>query len=277
MTTNRKTSLIICTAFVFYCTSCGNNQKQDQENTKTDSTHTDKAATPGKDPRTMGGAKSADQIAIDKAVGYIDVSDNPVLGYWVGNFGPNLINLTLTFIDNNTIEGFSVCAGNYRPIKGTIQYKKANPHSVVMSEPGDDPYDGTFKFEIDTDKKEIKGTWTPFTAKGNQPKTYTLVKKEFKYNPFAGDYSKTSTEKLMEDDVANMEVEALTIMRNEIYARHGYSFKDKAMRKHFEAKEWYMPMGVDIRDRLTDTEVENIELIYRYEDYYEENYNEYGR
>ena len=66
-------------------------------------------------------------------------------------------------------------------------------------------------------------------------------------------------------------------MRNEIYARHGYSFKDKAMRQVFDTVSWYMPMGIDIRDDLTDIEVQNIDLIYLYESYQEENYDDYGR
>ena len=69
----------------------------------------------------------------------------------------------------------------------------------------------------------------------------------------------------------------LEVMRNEIYARHGYSFKDKEMRTRFDSTSWYIPMGVDIREQLTDIEVQNIDLIYRYEEYYAENYDSYGR
>jgi len=36
-------------------------------------------------------------------------------------------------------------------------------------------------------------------------------------------------------------------------------------------------MGLDIRDKLSDIEVQNIELIYEYESYYEEEYDGYGR
>ena len=41
--------------------------------------------------------------------------------------------------------------------------------------------------------------------------------------------------------------------------------------------DWYVPMGVDIREKLTDVEVQNIELIYEYESYYDEEYDDYGR
>ena len=56
-----------------------------------------------------------------------------------------------------------------------------------------------------------------------------------------------------------------------------YSFNDKDMRARFDSTSWYIPMGVDIREKLTDIEVQNIDLIYRYEEYYAENYDSYGR
>ena len=49
------------------------------------------------------------------------------------------------------------------------------------------------------------------------------------------------------------------------------------MRQVFDTVSWYMPMGIDIRDDLTDIEVQNIDLIYLYESYQEENYDDYGR
>ena len=82
---------------------------------------------------------------------------------------------------------------------------------------------------------------------------------------------------MTEADVENHTAEELEIMRNEIYARHGYTFKNKEMRHFFEAQDWYVPIGVDIRSQLTNDEVENIALIYRYEEYYKVNYDDYGR
>ena len=66
-------------------------------------------------------------------------------------------------------------------------------------------------------------------------------------------------------------------MRSEIYARHGYSFKEKDMRYLFESKDWYMPMSNDVREKLSKSEIANIDLIYEYETYVEEYYDDYGR
>jgi hypothetical protein len=45
----------------------------------------------------------------------------------------------------------------------------------------------------------------------------------------------------------------------------------------FDSIDWYIPMGIDIRDKLTDIEVQNIDLVYTYEEYYNESYDDYGR
>ena len=74
------------------------------------------------DPRTYGGEKSTDQLLIDDMNAHIkdNLSYGPIdaLGIWTGSFGKNYINVSLTKIEGNRVEGFSVCAGNFRKIKG---------------------------------------------------------------------------------------------------------------------------------------------------------------
>jgi hypothetical protein len=146
-----------------------------------------------------------------------------------------------------------------------------------MKEPGTDQYDGEFHFVINTNKSIMEGSWTPFKKGAASSKKFALSKRTFEYNTDVGMYPQASSELLGEADVENMLEEELEVMRNEIYARHGYSFKDKEMRARFDSTSWYIPMGVDIREQLTDIEVQNIDLIYRYEEYYAENYDSYGR
>lgn len=277
MNKNPLLNLIISFHFLIFC-ACGSNKPNDANNSTDTSAKqalNTKRAHP--DPRNIGGDKSEEQIEIDNAIKNIAESTDPILGYWVGSFGNNMINLAISMVNDNEISGHSVCAGNYRPIKGTIKLNKANPHEVIMEEPGDDKYDGKFQFTLDLTKMELKGNWKPFKSKGNSEKNYVLTKKEFEYDPSAGVYPQGSQRLLTEADVENYGVEELEIMRNEIYARHGYSFKNKKMRQYFESKDWYVPVGVDIRAQLTNDEVENIALIYRYEEYYKINYDDYGR
>ena len=46
---------------------------------------------------------------------------------------------------------------------------------------------------------------------------------------------------LLFDDIADLSVEELRIARNEIYARHGYIFKDESLNNYFLSKSWYEP------------------------------------
>lgn len=275
MRTNTRFSFIICALFAFYCLSCGNKAETNTSPGNNDSTGT--ATQTGKDPRNIGGEKSDMQVAIDQAQVNIRSANDPLLGYWIGPFGKNMINLTLSGIKDTSIKGYSICAGNYRPITGSIKKVKKEEYQVEMSEPGDDKYDGKFTFTVNTGTNELSGKWEPFKAKGNEPKEFILYKRDFTYNENAGDHPETSTKVLEEADVENLTSDELEIMRNEIYARHGYSFKNKKMRYYFEAQDWYVPVGVDIRSQLSDTEVKNIDLIYRYEEYFKQNYDDYGR
>lgn len=229
-----------------------------------------------KDPRTIGPAKSKDQLRIEADIFSINSSENPAYGYWVGMFGKNKINIAIAEIEGDSIFGHSVCAGNFRAIKGTVKEGDApGKLKITMREPGDDKYDGQFDFVIDVDKEELSGSWVPYKYKGT--KTYTLSKINFEYDPNVGDHPEASTTYLEVPDVENLLPEDIEMIRNEIYARHGYSFTNLKIRRVFDEKDWYIPMGVDIRDQLTEIEAHNIDLLYNYEDYYDEYYNDYGR
>lgn len=231
-----------------------------------------------KDARNIGPAKPKAQFAIEEAHSKITNKDrNQMIGYWVGQFGQNKINIALTEIKDGTAIGHSICAGNYRLITGTEKELGPNRFEYNLNEPGDDQYDGNFEFTIDLEAGTLSGKWTPFKAESNKAKTYTLSKKEVVYNENNGEYTQASKKLLTEEDVENMDAYDLKLMRNEIYARHGYSFKNKEIRKHFEQFDWYIPTSVDVRENLKDIEVKNIALIYEYETYYEEYYDDFGR
>lgn len=231
------------------------------------------------DPRTYGGAKHEGQNFIDANAAPLEVnaSNEQLIGSYVGAFGQNMINITIFKAANGVAEGYSVCAGNFRKIDGTFSTTKGDVYVFSMKEPGDDKYDGKFDFTLIPETKTIEGKWTPFKAEGNSVKKYTLNKRSYKYDKTFGKYPMASQRELTDSDLNNLSEDELSEMRNEIYARHGYSFKSKDWRYHFEALDWYMPMGVDIREKLTDIEVVNIELIYEYESYFDDYYDDYGR
>ncbi|MCL2101240.1 MAG: YARHG domain-containing protein [Fibromonadales bacterium] len=66
-------------------------------------------------------------------------------------------------------------------------------------------------------------------------------------------------------DLQNLSKKDLRIMRNEIFARHGYIFQTNDMKTYFKSQDWYIPKYNDVNSMLTDIEIKNIELIKRYE------------
>lgn len=266
--------------FLALC-ACTNNEKSEEEKSKKSAnSELKEEALPikslTKDPRKIGPEKGSDQIHIEKNLKLINTSENPLFGFWVGAFGKNKINIALSNVSGDSIFGHSVCAGNFRPIKGSIIETGERTYKVYMREPGDDKYDGEFHFTIDLDAGKLVGNWQPYknTVK---PKTYELVKREYTYDPNIGDYPTASKQWYEVPDVENLLPEEAEMIRNEIYARHGYSFTNLKVRRIFDAKEWYIPISVDIREELTDLEAHNIDILYNYEDYYEDYYNEFGR
>ncbi|MEX1132329.1 MAG: YARHG domain-containing protein, partial [Flavobacteriales bacterium] len=80
-----------------------------------------------------------------------------------------------------------------------------------------------------------------------------------------GTYPQASSRELTATEVQTMTLADLRIMRNEIFARHGYIFKDAALSAHFSAQPWYKPMFDNVNHLLTPTERANISLIKQFE------------
>lgn len=86
-----------------------------------------------------------------------------------------------------------------------------------------------------------------------------------------------SNEELTSDFVSNLSKADIFILRNSIFARHGFAFRDKQLRMYFEQFEWYMPVFGDVKGELTEIEKKNIDLLLRYEQNAEEYYDTFGR
>ena len=199
-----------------------------------------------------------------------------ILGSYVGPFGDNKITLLVTKAGGGAVSGRSIVGGNDRPFDGTLTLEDGS-YSVVAKEPGDNKYDGVFKFKIaQTALNEVKGTWKPNDTKRPE-KSYTLERKKFAYRTDVGNSPEASQRLLAAADVENLTKTDLEFMRNEIFARHGYCFAKKELRQQFENEDWYVPNTVDIRGFLTDLEKKNIALIKRYEKYADDYGDEYGR
>jgi len=98
---------------------------------------------------------------------------------------------------------------------------------------------------------------------------FSTTQKLFKMN--------ASIEELTSDFVSNLSKADIFILRNSIFARHGFAFRDKQLRMYFEQFDWYMPVFGDVKDDLTEIEKKNIDLLLRYEQNAEEYYDTFGR
>lgn len=96
---------------------------------------------------------------------------------------------------------------------------------------------------------------------------YFLVDKttttEITYNSADEYYHITGSRKLTYDDIKGLSNRELRIMRNEIYARHGYIFQDAMLRDHFLQKPWYTPQTKNVA--LSSIEQYNVLFIKSYE------------
>ena len=223
------------------------------------------------------------------------------------------INISIDKIVGERIEGHSVVSGNYRVFSGSIK-RDSGRYFVEAREPGDHANDGIFKFQMNDTM--LWGTWNAFDKKDSVRRKYELKRRIFQYDSTIAleeaalyvDYKKSKQEMIIDEeesdsfeipyyatstkniydinasntflnepDVANLKKGDLLIIRNAIYARHGYAFKNKALRRFFDAQDWYIPVNSDITDELSATERHNIELLMAFEKNAEEYYDHFGR
>lgn len=247
-------------------------------------------------------------------------TSHPVLGTYVGMFEAskydedkrptwaNKINITVDKVEDDLVYGHSVVAGNDRPFSGTIE-QVDDYYEVEAAEPGDDRYDGVFRFKVYPGENRMEGIWVANNSKlAVYEREYDLEKRAFRYDPklsmqqedeyfdvmevygtyndatFEAEYiteaifsMNASVDELTKEDVENIHRGDLEVIRNAIYARHGYTFKNRKMRYMFNYIPWYTPMYTDIRDKLTALEKKNIDLLKRYEQHAERYYDSFGR
>jgi hypothetical protein len=244
----------------------------------------------------MAGCDNHPKTALlkDKAAAHtLDAPANSITGTWCGLFEPpadakmldkstldsvpvssNKITLFIDQMSEGQIFGYSVCAGNDRPFQG-IYTEDGDNIKATLHEPGDKIYDGVFELVISKNPLSISGKWTPIDHHQTS-RTYNLVRQNFVYKPSEGKYE-TSTRLLTSEDVNDLYKDELRFMRNEIYARHGYSFKLREVREWFDHEDWYMPVSTDVRTKLTAIEMKNEKLIKQFEKYADDKYDDFGR
>jgi len=212
---------------------------------------------------------SEDTATVDSPKKEVKMPNGKFNGSYVGSFGNNKITIQIKSIENGKIEGRSIVAGNDRPFSGTYSNIDGG-FAFIANEPGDHKDDGQFKFDLyDSDPNTLRGSWA---SKEGKSKDYVLLRKEFVYQANVGMYPEGSNRILQNSDLETLALRELGIMRNEIFARHGYSFKKMDYRQIFEKFDWYAPISTNVDAELTQIERTNVSKIKEYESYY----NDYG-
>lgn len=222
----------------------------------------------------------------------------------------NKINISIDKIDGQQIIGHSVVAGNNRPFEGSI-IEMNDTFLIELKEPGNNQYDGAFKIKFNKKDTILTGEWKSYKKIDIEERVFNLIHKTFVYNPnqeleqfnryidwnhdkkykgkkeeYPEDFESASEQiykinasntLLEKSTVENLSKGDLLIIRNTIYARHGYSFKNRPLRVFFDAQSWYIPVHADIKSDFTEIEKTNIKLLMKYEKNAKVYYDYFGR
>lgn len=95
-----------------------------------------------------------------------------LIGEWKGAFGNDQLALTIETVNaDGSATGFDIVKGNRRPLTGTA-IKSGDSYNFELKEPGDDKWDGVFKFSISGNT--ASGNWT--ANNGKSTKQFSLTK-----------------------------------------------------------------------------------------------------
>ena len=111
--------------------------------------------------------------------------------------------------------------------------------------------------ELDQKNKELEELKSKSSVKSDTRTTYFARENGF--------FPEASERLLSHNELVGMSLQDLKIMRNEIFARHGYIFKTPEMINHFSRQNWYQPLYSDVYNMLSEIEKYNINLITKYE------------
>lgn len=239
---------------------------------------------------------------------------NGIEGFYTGEFRSTRpedaedkaprITMRIDSLDGRRIYGHSTLSAHERPFSGSYT-RIGNAYQVTAQEPGDDPTDGRFRFTLDPTQKTLAGDWQVNKSDPAIPiRKYVLLQRTYRYDPqlalpenlphtflagkdddddviesLTSDVVKknASTVILTSSDVENMYKGDLEVLRNSIYARHGYVFRNDRMAQLFNNYvNWYLPVSPEV-GQLTEIEKKNIALIKRYETHATRYYSAFGR
>jgi hypothetical protein len=114
-------------------------------------------------------------------------------------------------------------------------------------------------------QQKIESLESEIEKKDAEIKAIKSKNKSAFYAQGSGLYPQTSMRYLTYSDISHLNSYELKIMRNEIFARHGYIFQTRDMSDYFNAQNWYRPLFNDVSSKLSEIERTNVKFIKQYE------------
>ena len=97
-------------------------------------------------------------------------------GTYTGSFDKGFLTLVINYVSGKNVSGYNLHKGLRRNVNG-VMTEENGKFNFELKEPGDNPFDGTFSFTIDTTNFALTGTWKPFDESKTSAKQLALTKK----------------------------------------------------------------------------------------------------
>ena len=173
------------------------------------------------------------------------------------------------FSDSRRVRMFSVrCIKDEKPRivdKAEAEYFKAKAEAHTKrptmegSEDSQEAEDEEIYYENETDEGEEYEMESDEDSKADSPAE--KMNDESNELLSAQMLEKLSTVELLEEDLKSYSKDELRLLRNAVFAKHGYIFKNDDLKNYFGQFSWYAPEYSDIMDQLTPVEKKNIALL----------------
>lgn len=153
-------------------------------------------------------------------------------------------------------------------IDGKMLTAKGNGGGLMSFSGSDITY---YKSDIDVQTLNSQVQAAQVQGQGVLPESSVASLSSIKNNSSAptpaglANYDWLSTRYANHSDLAGKSGSQLRIMRNYIYARHGYKFKSADLQRYFAQYPWYTPMYSDVSHQLNKIEKSNVQMIQSYE------------
>lgn len=142
-----------------------------------------------------------------------------------------------------------------------VDEKSDSEVKIITEEikPGDENKDDRTTDETDKNEEvEINDTLSDNTSSEDSDYTDEKIPKDAFLFP-------SDSVLITDEKLESLDDKTIDLIKNEIYARHGYIFTDRALKKYFETFSWYKPNDDYSPKLLNQTEKANLKIIKKFQ------------